>query len=162
MEIGLTPHDAPDGGLHYVVSGKGADFPMSEGLAGGYPGAPNSYIWVKNNEAEPDPRNADAGFARSVDDLPGDQERISWGVFPLMGDDVLYLRWNGGGGYGDPLDREPETVLEDCRTGAVSRETAENVYGVVIDESLSSFDPSATEARRKALAAARIPAEAAE
>ena len=53
MEIGLTPHDAPDGGLHYVVSGKGADFPMSEGLAGGYPGAPNSYIWVKNNEAGP-------------------------------------------------------------------------------------------------------------
>ena len=45
MEIGLTPHDAPDGGLHYVVSGKGADFPMSEGLAGGYPGAPNSYVW---------------------------------------------------------------------------------------------------------------------
>ena len=162
MEIGLTPHDAPDGGLHYVVSGKGADFPMSEGLAGGYPGAPNSYIWVKNNEAESGPRNEDAGFGQSVDDLPGDQERISWGVFPLMGDDVLYLRWNGGGGYGDPLDREPETVLEDCRTGAVSRETAENVYGVVVDESLSSFDPSATEARRKALAAARIPAEAAE
>ena len=94
--------------------------------------------------------------------MPGDQERISWGVFPLMGEDVLYVRWNGGGGYGDPLDREPETVLEDCRTGAVSRETAENVYGVVIDESLSAFDPSSTEARRKALAAARIPAEAAE
>ena len=53
-------------------------------------------------------------------------------------------------------------MLEDCRTGAVSRGTAEHVYGVVIDDSLSAFDPAATEARRKALAAARIPAEAAE
>ena len=32
------PHDAPDGSLRYVISGKGADFPMSDGLAGGYPG----------------------------------------------------------------------------------------------------------------------------
>src|SRR5690606_8822006 len=61
MELALTPHDAPDGGLHYVVSGKGINFSMSEGLAGGYAGAPNSYVWVHNNES-PEGSNVDASF----------------------------------------------------------------------------------------------------
>ena len=162
MEIGLTPHDAPDGGMHYVISGKGSDFPMSEGIAGGYPGAPNSYVWVRNNEADADKRNLDTAFAQSIDDLPGARQPVAWGVYPLMGEDVLHVRWNGGGGYGDPLEREPRAVLEDCRQGAVSREVAGDVYGVVIDDELGAIDASATEARRAALAAGRIAAEAAE
>ena len=162
MEIGLTPHDAPDGGMHYVISGKGSDFPMSEGIAGGYPGAPNSYIWVKNDQADADTSNLDSAFAQSVDAMPGTQERVSWGVYPLMGTDALYVRWNGGGGYGDPLEREPQAVLEDCRQGVVSRAVAGEVYGVVIDEALTAIDAAATEARRAALVAGRMVQEAAE
>jgi N-methylhydantoinase B len=37
-EMAIVAHDAPDGGIHYVVSGKGTKFPQSEGLGGGYPG----------------------------------------------------------------------------------------------------------------------------
>ena len=37
-ELAIVPHKAPDGGIHYVISGKGARHPMSDGLAGGYPG----------------------------------------------------------------------------------------------------------------------------
>ncbi len=162
MEIGLTPHDAPDGGMHYVISGKGSDFPMSEGVAGGYPGAPNAYVWVRNNEADQDERNVESAFAQSIEALPGERERVAWGVYPLMGDDVLHVRWNGGGGYGDPLEREPNSVLDDCRQGVVSRRVAGEVYGVVIDEALSAIDTSATEARRSALRAGRIAAQAAE
>lgn len=162
MEIGLTPHDAPDGGMHYVISGKGSDFPMSEGIAGGYPGAPNSYVWVHNNEADADKRNLNSAFAQSIDTMPGTQERVSWGVYPLMGEDALYVRWNGGGGYGDPLEREPEAVLEDCRQGVVTRQVAGDVYGVVIDEALAAFDGAATAKRRAALAAGRMAQEAAE
>ena len=158
MEIGLTPHDAPEGGMHYVVSGKGSDFPMSEGIAGGYPGAPNSYVWVHNNEVDADKRNIDTAFAQSIDDLPGAHQPVTWGVYPLPDEDVLHVRWNGGGGYGDPLEREPQAVLEDCRQGAVSRAVADEVYGVVIDDGLAAIDPSATEARRAALAAGRIAA----
>ncbi len=39
----------------------------------------------------------------------------------------------GGGGYGDPRERDPERVLHDHREGLVSRERAEDVYGVAID-----------------------------
>jgi N-methylhydantoinase B len=38
---------------------------------------------------------------------------------------------NGGGGYGDPLDRDPELVLEDVREGWVSAGHAREAYGVV-------------------------------
>jgi N-methylhydantoinase B len=161
MELALTPHDAPDGGLHYVVSGKGINFSMSEGLAGGYAGAPNSYVWVHNNEA-PEGSNVDAGFALGLGEMAGQQEPISWGVFPLMGKDALYVRWNGGGGYGDPLDRDPEAVLSDCREEIVSREVARTVYGVVANDDLSAVDAAATERARRSLAAARGARRAAE
>jgi N-methylhydantoinase B len=39
---------------------------------------------------------------------------------------------NGGGGFGDPLDREPERVLVDVRDGYVSLEGAAREYGVVV------------------------------
>ena len=54
-------------------------------------------------------------FAQSLPDMmPGEREPVSWGVFPLMGKDALYVRWNGGGGIGDPLERDPEAVARGC------------------------------------------------
>ncbi len=160
-EFAIVPHDAPDGGLHYVVSGKGVQFPMSEGLGGGYPGAPNSYVWVHADE-KGEGRNVDAAFAQSLEDMPGEKEPISWGVFPLMGEDGLYVRWNGGGGFGDPLEREAEAVLADCRAGVLSERTAHDVYGVVLNGDGDALDEPATEARRAAIRSARLGAEAAE
>ena len=162
MEFAVVPHDSPDGGIHYVISGKGAGFPMSDGLAGGYPGAPNRYVWVHNNEAEPESKNVDPRFARSLDEMPGEQESVTWGVFPLMGEDALYVGWNGGGGYGDPLERDPEAVLDDCRTGAVSVQSARDVYGVVLAEGGGAVDAPATEALRESMYAERLYPEAAE
>ncbi len=160
-EFAIVPHDAPDGGLHYVVSGKGVQFPMSEGLGGGYPGAPNSYVWVHADEKD-EARNVDAAFAQSLEDMPGEKEAISWGVFPLMGEDGLYVRWNGGGGFGDPLEREAEAVLGDCRAGVLSERTAHDVYGVVLNGDGDALDEPATEARRAAIRSTRLGAEAAE
>ena len=162
MEFAVVPHDSPDGGIHYVISGKGADFPMSDGLAGGYPGAPNRYVWVHNNEAEPESKNVDPRFARSLDEMPGEQESVAWGVFPLMGEDALYVGWNGGGGYGDPLERDPEAVLDDCRTGAVTVQSARDVYGVVFRDGAAAVDAAATEALRASMYAERLYPEAAE
>ncbi len=160
MEFAVTQHDSPDGGLHYVVSGKGVDFPMSEGLSGGYPGAPNDYIWVHNNEANEAGQNADFRFARNLDDLPGQRETVPWGVYPLMGEDVLYVRWNGGGGYGDPLDRDPDAVRRDVAEGVVSSAAAHDVYGVVLNE--GAIDMAATTQRRQAMLDGRLAREAAE
>jgi N-methylhydantoinase B len=47
--------------------------------------------------------------------------------------DQLHLYSGGGGGYGDPLKRKEEAVLEDVLDGKVSVESAKADYGVVID-----------------------------
>jgi N-methylhydantoinase B len=99
-------------------------------------------------------------FAQSLDSIPGEREPISWGVYPLMGNDALYVRWNGGGGVGDPLDRVPEAVRRDVEEGIVSAEAAREIYGVVIAG--TQLDLPATEALRSRLRAARLVAEAAE
>jgi N-methylhydantoinase B len=161
MEIALTPHDAPDGGLHYVVSGKGAKYSMSEGLGGGYPGAPNRYVWVHNDDADPK-RNIDPSFALSLDEMPGRPEDISWGVFPLMNRDALYVAWNGGGGLGDPLERDPEQVRADLARRFVSREAARDVYGVALDPATGALDLDANKALRARMRNARIQRSAAE
>ncbi|MGD9914533.1 MAG: hydantoinase B/oxoprolinase family protein [Rhizobiaceae bacterium] len=137
-ELAIVPHKAPDGGINYVISGKGARHPMSDGLAGGFPGAPNRYAWRKDETMS-----------------PADGDPISWGVFPLMGKDALYVRWNGGGGFGDPLDREPERVAEDVRGGAISAEAAADIYGVALDAALAA-DASATATLRASRKAARL------
>ena len=133
MELAITAHDAPDGGIHYVVSGKGAAFPMSDGLGGGYPGAPNAYYW-----------HAADGTTQAVD----------WGVFPLFGEDALEVRWNGGGGVGDPLQRDPRAVARDVTAGLVSGDAARELYGVVIAG--TDVDAAATTAARAAIRASRL------
>ncbi len=149
-EMAIVAHDAPDGGIHYVLSGKGPRFPQSDGLCGGYPGSVNDYVWV---HAPQDGHNTDR-FAQTLAAIPGEDEPISWGVFPLIGDDALYVRWNGGGGIGDPLDRAPEKVLADLTSGHISSEAAREVYGVV--EAAGTIDASATAARREELRRARL------
>ena len=61
--------------------------------------------------------------------------------------DVLYFNTWGGGGWGDPMDRDPELVRVDVCRGLVSRDGATR-YGVVIDDS-GAVDQSATDLLRK-------------
>lgn len=72
------------------------------------------------------------------------------------------LRWivASPGGFGSPLERDPEAVLADVRNERVSRRQADEVYGVVFDSTLSSVASDATRERRAALAAERAFEEA--
>jgi N-methylhydantoinase B len=157
-EMALVAHKAPDGGIDYVISGKGARHPMSEGLAGGWPGAPNSYVWV---HAPDDGTNAPVVETAGLDALAGEQQRVSWGVYPLRGRDALYVRWNGGGGWGDPIARDPAAVAADVAAGLVRPEAAGAIYGVALDAA-GGVDAAGTEARRAAMRAERLMQEAAE
>jgi N-methylhydantoinase B len=60
---------------------------------------------------------------------------------------VLYLT-AGGGGWGDPLLREPQRVLHDVIEGYVSIEAARERYGVVLDSDATAVDREATEQLR--------------
>ena len=67
--------------------------------------------------------------------------------------DAVVLEIAGGGGYGDPLDRDPARVAADVQAGLVSARAAREVYGVALRRGRPVA--KATEERRAGLRAAR-------
>ena len=63
------------------------------------------------------------------------------------------MTWQGGGGYGDPLLREPAKVAHDVAEFLVSETSARGIYGVVL--SGVEVNETATAARRAEIRAAR-------
>ncbi|MCB1741656.1 MAG: hydantoinase B/oxoprolinase family protein [Gammaproteobacteria bacterium] len=76
------------------------------------------------------------------------------GGHPLQAGDTVVLQSAGGGGYGDPLERPAERVMDDVEQGHVSARVALDVYGVAIAE--GQVDAAATEKRRAELLAQRL------
>ncbi len=54
--------------------------------------------------------------------------------------EAFEYRYGGGGGFGDPLEREPEKVLEDVLDEYVSIEGARRDYGVVLSGTFAEYD----------------------
>jgi N-methylhydantoinase B len=90
-------------------------------------------------------------------------ERFLGAVFsnvPVVPGDFFTRPSAGGGGFGDPLERDPEAVLEDVIDGYVSVGRARRDYGVVVEEvdaDLSEYrlDPAASTEERARLRAER-------
>ena len=72
----------------------------------------------------------------------------------IAADDVVVLESAGGGGFGDPLARDPAQVRADVAAGLVSRERALEGYGVVLTGT-GEVDAAGTQRQRETLAAAR-------
>ncbi len=76
-----------------------------------------------------------------------------FGLSRMKPGDVIIMDAAGGGGFGDPLDRDPEMVQEDVTQGYVSLEKAREDYGVVIDPATMQADLAATEELRRSMKA---------
>lgn len=138
-EYAFTPATAEGRPFGVVLVGKGTRAPMSLGLFGGYPGCVARYVTFRGTNVDDHP----AAF----EDIRAEAEvEQSWGAVDLAKSDVQYVRFMGGGGYGDPVDREPEAVLRDVEAGLVTNGPARTIYGVVIAE--SAVDEGATNAQR--------------
>jgi N-methylhydantoinase B len=76
---------------------------------------------------------------------------------PVKAGDLVKLWTSGGGGWGDPLEREVELVEYDVRCGLVSRAAAESDYGVVFAETAAGLvvDDARTEQLRAERRSAR-------
>jgi len=128
---------APDAQLS-VLAEKGVLPPY--GVCGGSSGATNRF-YVRRGE-----------IAINPSPLPG---KVSG--FPLQFDDVVVMETSGGGGYGDPFERDLAAVALDVKEGAITRGIAESTYGVVFVG--DAVDTAATGERRRALRAARVTVE---
>ena len=75
--------------------------------------------------------------------------------YPLKVGDIFRLDTPGGGGFGSPLERDPDLVLTDVLEGYVSRESSERDYGVVLVSGTGKWavDEDATRQKRQNLAA---------
>jgi N-methylhydantoinase B len=73
---------------------------------------------------------------------------------PVLAGQIVRVVTTGGGGWGDPLEREPELVQHDVIEGKVSRQAAHDDYGVVIDGS-GAIDAVATATLRRSMRASR-------
>ncbi|MBM3518848.1 MAG: hypothetical protein FJX56_13505, partial [Alphaproteobacteria bacterium] len=69
--------------------------------------------------------------------------------------DVYAVCWTGGGGYGDPFERDPAQVQADLDNRAISVAAARTIYGAVLDGA-GRVDPAATLAHRSEVRAARV------
>lgn len=92
----------------------------------------------------------DGAKARYVIDPDTDQEIEvgSKSTTRLEAGQVASIQTPGGGGYGDPFERDPSKVLEDVIDEKISLEKAASVYGVVIDPTTLTIDAEATETTR--------------
>ncbi len=73
----------------------------------------------------------------------------------VQADDVMTYYSPNGGGYGDPLDRPAQKVLEDVLDGYYSAAHAREAYGVVCDLEQETVDTAATDQLRGAMRKAR-------
>ena len=76
------------------------------------------------------------------EELPSKVENV-----PVQAGDKLVFSTAGGGGLGDALDRDTETVATEVRRGLITEEAAKEEYGVVLAED-GTVDETATESRR--------------
>ncbi|CAN0574245.1 unnamed protein product, partial [Laminaria digitata] len=92
-------------------------------------------------------------------DAEGRNEKLGGLVdnVPIKAGELLRVRTTGGGGWGDPLERDIASVLHDVVQGKVSVEGARNDYGVVIllDKDDPTIDTEATNSLRDEIRAAR-------
>ncbi len=97
-----------------------------EGLFGGKPGAKAQFL---------------------VNGVPGNP----FGLTQLKPGDVVTIDAAGGGGCGNPLDREPERVERDVTEGYVTLEKAREEYGVILHPKSLTLDEEATRKLRESL-----------
>lgn len=86
------------------------------GVAGGLPGSYNYMVIVRSD-----------GSQTRVRKVSGEQ---------LKKGDLVSIRTAGGGGWGDPKERDPEMVRTDVKEGYITVENAKEIYGVVLGENL--------------------------
>jgi N-methylhydantoinase B len=137
----------------YVSAGVSA--PSGRGLFGGYPSSINANVVLRNS-------NILELFKKGI--IPTSMNEIQPAATEILqakaniqmaSGDVAVTMEAGGGGYGDPLKRDPEMVRRDVINGLVSRDIARRVYSVVFRNARISVDKAKTARLREEILAKR-------
>jgi N-methylhydantoinase B len=149
----FTLHNASS--LTGTLVGTGNETPQV-GLCGGYPGGCGQNSVVKGSDIME--KLGRGEFNHDMAELKGQKIDLGTkpGGFTVLPGDVFEITFEGAGGFGDPLERETERVLEDVINGRVSRLSAEAIYGVVIKPEVLKVDSERTQQKRREILAQRL------
>ncbi len=139
-----------------VLCGHGVESPNSQGLAGGLPGS----CVVNTLRKETDLKEKLAGGYLTSDPQELHGQEVDVGAKPgnltFGPKDVFEYTWQGGGGWGDPLERPAEKVQQDVAGGCTSVAWARRAYGVILDPRTLEVQSRRTEAERQKMRRRRI------
>ena len=127
----------------------GVEQPESPGLCGGYPSTTNQFAIVRDSDLRA--RLAAGEVPQRLEALSGEFEAHgAYAITSMRAGDVYRAVSMGGGGYGDPLDRDPAHVARDVERSLVTPEWAARTWGVVLTPA-GEVDLAATPAARERL-----------
>jgi N-methylhydantoinase B/oxoprolinase/acetone carboxylase alpha subunit len=142
---------------------EGRAFHAGAGLFGGYPNSADYKVWMHNTNmpelvaaGQPYPLGEFEPSNSEIERLvTGDVVRYNEGLMfptPFSNGDLFLSMFSGGPGYGDPLERNAESLTADIERHVFLPETARRAFGVVVTESADgtwAVDQEATDAERR-------------
>ncbi|WP_336631170.1 MULTISPECIES: hydantoinase B/oxoprolinase family protein [unclassified Microbacterium] len=162
-EMIVASEGTPLWGFMTVTSG--AKFSSIYGQFGGYGSGTYPLAMVKGINAYEEfrtrPGSFDLSMEKVMNERPfegGTYQTAHMGLqFDVAKDGELYMISQGaGGGYGDPLDRDPAAVAKDLELGRISTTVATDIFAVAWDPQTRRLDVDGTEELRRQARAARL------
>jgi N-methylhydantoinase B/oxoprolinase/acetone carboxylase alpha subunit len=146
-----------------MCMGNGSKVPIGQPLFGGYASSPVPGISVRKSDLLAQMKaGSEIAFdhhtmlEKSTVNGQWSYELVARAPKVFEEGDLLFGFSGGGPGYGDPLDREPNEVLEDLRKKIISEQTARGVYKIAYDPERGKLDVEKTKQLRDAERQARL------
>jgi hypothetical protein len=142
----FTPHQSPV--TFFGLTGSGGYLSQVQGMYGGYPTPAGSLdiVWDSDIFERGKQYLKIPATLEELDLLKGKKESVypSAASRALKSGDLYCVQYWGGGGSGDPLERDPRAVAEDLENLRTHWESAEKVYCVKIDPQTMKVDEKKT------------------
>lgn len=151
ITVGWTPHKVHTAAVQMTFTDPATNAVV--GLAGGYYGLGGNFLRLGSGRIGKLLGEGTVPASREqVEALAGPLRRLRFDelVMPVPPGDCVIVEFNGSGGFGDPLERDPELVRADVEGGLVGEEAARRHYGVVLG------DAEATERERRRIRERRL------
>jgi len=155
-------HKMPE--LVSMCMGNGTKVPLGQPLFGGYASAPVPGISVRKADLLESMRKGDSSVTldlrtileKSTIQGEWNYELVARTPKVYKEGDLLFGFSGGGPGYGDPLERDPQEILEDLRKNIISDWTAQKIYRISYDPERRKLDAEKTKEQRDAERRARL------
>ena len=150
----FIPHRTPY--ITHDTLSSGNAMPTSSGMMGGYPATVNVYKYKADSDIAE--RLSHADMPGDISEIQGQSKTLALRQqnFLQKPSDVYAVIWSAGGGFGDPIERDPERVRDDVfEQAAVSKQAAKAIYGVVFKRD-ESIDTKATAKLRESIRQKRM------